>query len=264
MQQLINKLIHPIEVLGRPFSIFIRHIGSAVLLLTKIILNLNYPHKKLHLTIIEIDFSGVRSIIIIAVSGWFVGMVLGLQGYNTLARFGSVSTLGAVVALSLLRELGPVLTAILFASRAGSGITAGIGLMKTTEQLDAMSVMAIDPIKRVVAPKFVGAVISVPLLTALFNTAGILGGYFIGVVLLHLDSGTFWSQMRDSVSLHNDIIDGAIKSIIFGVVIALIAVYQGIIAKPTAEGVSTATTRTVVWSALVVLALDFILTALMF
>ena len=191
-------------------------------------------------------------------------MVLGLQGYNTLQRFGSASMLGSVVALSLLRELGPVLTAILFASRAGSGMTAEIGLMKATEQIEAMNVMAVSPIKRIVAPKFIGGVFSVPLLTGIFNTSGILGGYFVSVILLKLDSGTFWSQMQDSVDLHNDVINGVIKSIIFGIVVTLIAVYHGFIASPTAEGVSSATTKTVVNSALAVLALDFVLTALMF
>jgi phospholipid/cholesterol/gamma-HCH transport system permease protein len=253
-----------VVALGNPFASFILNLGGIFGLFIEIIMSLLYPLKKPILIIKEIYFSGVRSIVIIAVSGWFVGMVLGLQGYNTLQRFGSVSMVGSLVALALLRELGPVLTAILFASRAGSGITAEIGLMKATEQIDAMSVMAVSPIKRIVAPKFIGGVISVPILATLFNTSGILGGYFVGVMLLKLDNGTFWSQMRDSVSLHDDVINGIIKSFIFGIAVTLIAVYQGFIAKPTAEGVSSATTRTVVSSALVVLALDFILTALMF
>lgn len=257
-------LFNCITRLGRPFAGFILHLGSITRFCGQIMLSLPYVLKNPTLIIKEINFSGVKSIIIIAVSGWFVGMVLGLQGYNTLARFNSISMLGAAVALSLLRELGPVLTAILFASRAGSGMTAEIGLMKATEQLDAMSVMAVSPIKRVIMPKFVGGIISVPLLTALFNVAGIFGGYFIGVILLKLDSGTFWSQMQDSVHLHEDVLDGIIKSLVFGVAVTLIAVYQGFIAKPTAEGVSSATTTTVVSSALVVLALDFILTSLMF
>lgn len=260
MQQL-NKLIQKI---GHPFAEVIFHFGRIFILLLEILVNLGYSLKKFSLIVKELYFSGVRSIIIIAVSGWFVGMVLGLQGYNTLERFGSVSMLGSVVAISLLRELGPVLTAILFAARAGSGMTAEIGLMKATEQLDAMSVMAVDPVKRVVVPKFIGGIVSVPLLTALFNVTGIYGGYFVGVVVLQLDSGTFWSQMNDSVSFHSDVLNGIIKSCIFGVAVTLIAVYQGFIAKPTAEGVSLATTYTVVTSALSVLALDFILTALMF
>ncbi|MBY0379673.1 MAG: lipid asymmetry maintenance ABC transporter permease subunit MlaE, partial [Burkholderiales bacterium] len=235
-----------------------------LILLLNIIVCLPYPLKRFFLIIREIHFCGVKSIVIIAVSGWFVGMVLGLQGFNTLDRFGSVSVLGSVVALSLLRELGPVLTAILFAARAGSGITAGIGLMKATEQIDAMSVMGVNPIKRIVAPKFIGGIISVPLLVALFNVAGILGGAFVGIILLHLDSGTFWSQMQDSVALYGDVTNGLVKGGFFGVAVCLISVYQGIIAKPTADGVSIATTRTVVISALTVLALDYVLTSIMF
>jgi phospholipid/cholesterol/gamma-HCH transport system permease protein len=260
----MKNLYRIVANIGNPFTEFILNLNGIARLLISILLNLAYPFKKFSLIIKEINFSGVRSIIIIAVSGWFVGMVLGLQGYNTLERFGSVSMLGSVVALSLLRELGPVLTAILFASRAGSGMTAEIGLMKATEQLDAMNVMAVSPIKRIIAPKFIGGIISVPLLAALFNTSGIIGGYFVGVVLLKLDNGTFWSQMQNSVNFQEDIINGIIKSIIFGAAVTLIAVYQGFIAKPTAEGVSIATTRTVVSSALTVLALDFILTAFMF
>ncbi|AUR51303.1 lipid asymmetry maintenance ABC transporter permease subunit MlaE [Aquella oligotrophica] len=253
-----------VEKIGSPFSSFIFMLGELGKLLGMIILGLGYAIKRPYLIIKEVFFSGVLSILIIAVSGWFVGMVLGLQGYNTLQRFGSVSVLGSLVALALLRELGPVLSAILFASRAGSGITAEIGLMKATEQLDAMDVMAVNPIKRVIAPKFIGGIIAVPLLTALFDSSGILGGHFVGVTLLQLDKGTFWSQMQGSVSLHDDVINGLIKAAIFGVVVSLISVYQGLQAKPTAEGVSSATTRTVVHSALAVLALDFVLTAFMF
>jgi phospholipid/cholesterol/gamma-HCH transport system permease protein len=260
----MRKLVNLIAQIGAPFTNMILHLSYVTQFLISIIFGLYYPFKKMQLIIKEIYFSGVRSIIIIMVSGWFVGMVLGLQGYNTLQRFGSVSMLGSVVALSLLRELGPVLTAILFASRAGSGMTAEIGLMHATDQIDAMSVMAVDPIKRVVAPKFIGGIIALPILSLLFNTAGILGGYFVGVILLKLDSGTFWSQMQNSVNFHYDIINGLLKSFAFGICVTLIAVYQGFKARPTAEGVSLATTKTVVSSALVVLALDFILTAFMF
>jgi phospholipid/cholesterol/gamma-HCH transport system permease protein len=259
------KLIYNvIATIGRPISTFILHLGGIALLFFQIILSLAYPFKKPSLIIKELHFSGVRSVLIIAVSGWFVGMVLGLQGYNTLERFGSVSMLGSIVAISLLRELGPVLSAILFASRAGSGMTAEIGLMKATEQIEAMSVMAVDPIKRIVSPKFVGGIIAVPILSLLFSSAGIWGGYFVGVILLHVDSGTFWSQMQNSINFHDDIINGLIKSFIFGITVTLIAVYQGFVAKPTGEGVSSATTNTVVSSALTVLAFDFILTAIMF
>lgn len=260
----MDKIINFIRILGHGPAELILHLGKIVSLLLAVIVNSAYSLRRFNLVIKEIYFSGVQSIIIIMVSGWFVGMVLGLQGYNTLSRFGSVSMLGSVVALSLLRELGPVLSAILFASRAGSAMTAGIGLMKATEQLDAMSIMGVSPIKRVISPKFLGGVVALPLLTGLFNFAGIIGGYFVGVILLNLDSGTFWSQMRDSVDFQTDVKNGIIKSIIFGAAVTLIAVYQGFSAKTTSEGVSNATTYTVVSSALTVLGLDYILTALMF
>lgn len=260
----MNKIINLIQKLGHPVSSFIFMLGEMARLFLYIVSGITYALKRPQLIIKEVFFCGVLSLLIIAVSGWFVGMVLGLQGYNTLARFGSVSVLGTLVALSLLRELGPVLAAILFASRAGSGITAEIGLMKATEQLDAMSVMAVDPIKRVIIPKFIGGIISVPLLTALFDSCGIWGGYFVGVPLLKLDHGTFWSQMQSSVNFHDDIYNGLLKAFLFGIIVNLIAVYQGLQSKPTAEGVSNATTRTVVHSALAVLAFDFVLTAFMF
>lgn len=260
----MKRLEKIIQGIGHPISSFIIMLGECARLFVAIATGILYAVKRPHLILKEVFYSGVLSLLIIAVSGWFVGMVLGLQGYNTLQRFGSVSVLGSLVALSLLRELGPVLSAILFASRAGSGITAEIGLMKATEQLDAMSVMAVDPIKRVIAPKFLGGIISVPLLTALFDASGVLGGHFVGVTLLKLDNGTFWSQMQDSVSFHQDVFNGLLKSFVFGICVTLISVYQGFNAKPTAEGVSGATTRTVVHSALAVLAIDFILTAFMF
>jgi phospholipid/cholesterol/gamma-HCH transport system permease protein len=207
---------------------------------------------------------GVLSLTIILVSGLFVGMVLGLQLYNTLVNFGSTEILGAVIALSLVRELGPVITALLFAGRAGSALTAEIGLMKATEQLSAMEMMAVDPIKRVIAPRFVAGVISMPLLTAIFSVVGIFGGHFVVVELLGVDAGAFWSLMQATVTLFADIANGAIKSIVFGIVVTWIAVFEGYDCVPTSEGVSRATTRTVVHSSLAVLGLDFILTALMF
>ena len=260
----MNFIHRFISKIGHPSAGFILHLGGITQMFFAILFGLLYPIRRFNLIIQEIYFSGVKSIILLAICGWFVGMVLGLQGYNTLSRFGSVSMLGSIVALSLLRELGPVLTAILFAARAGSGITAEIGLMKATEQIEAMSVMAVSPIKRLACPKFIGGVISVPLLTAIFNTAGVLGGWFIGVMMLHLDQGSFWSQMQSSVNLHEDVINGIIKSFVFGVAVTLISIYQGFIAKPTAAGVSNATTYTIVISSVSVLALDFILTALMF
>ena len=219
---------------------------------------------RLHLTIREIYFSGVLSLLIILVSGLFVGLVLGLQGYETLQRYGSSEALGVLVALSLTRELGPVVAALLFASRAGSAVTAEIGLMKTTEQLKAMDMMAVNPLARVVAPRFWGGVISMPLLAALFSAMGILGGWLIGVVFIGVDDGAFWSQMQAAVDFRYDILNGVIKSVVFGVAVSLIAVFEGYGCVPTAEGVSRAITRTVVSSALAILALDFVLTSFMF
>jgi len=220
--------------------------------------------RRFHLTIREIYFTGVLSLIIILVSGLFVGMVLGLQGYDTLVRYGSSEALGVLVSLSLVRELGPVVAGLLFASRAGSAITAEIGLMKATEQLSAMEMMAVDPIARVVAPRFWAGVISMPLLAALFSAMGVFGGYLVGVRLIGVDEGSFWSQMQAAVDFREDVLNGVIKSLVFGIAVTWIAVYEGYDAPPTAEGVSGATTRTVVTSSLAILALDFVLTALMF
>jgi phospholipid/cholesterol/gamma-HCH transport system permease protein len=219
--------------------------------------------RRFHLIIREIYSTGVLSFIIVVVSGLFVGFVLGLQGYNTLQRYGSEQALGVVVALSLVRELGPVVTALLFAGRAGTALTAEIGLMRATEQLSAMEMMAVDPIGRVIAPRFWGGVIAMPLLAGLFSMVGVLGGYFVGVILLGVDEGAFWSQMRTAVDFYDDVLNGIIKSVVFGLVVTLIALFEGYDAVPTAEGVSRATTRTVVNSSLAVLGLDFILTALM-
>ncbi len=220
--------------------------------------------RRFHLTIKEIYFTGVLSLIIILVSGLFVGMVLGMQGYETLQRYGSSEALGVMVALSLVRELGPVVAGLLFASRAGSAITAEIGLMKATEQLSAMEMMAVNPIARVVAPRFWAGVISMPLLAAMFSAMGVFGGYLVGVKLIGVDEGSFWSQMQSAVDFHQDIVNGVIKSFMFGVAVTAIALFEGYDAPPTAEGVSGATTRTVVTSSLAILALDFVLTAFMF
>lgn len=220
--------------------------------------------RRFSLTVREIFFSGVMSLIIILVAGMFVGMVLGLQGYETLKRYGSESALGSLVALSLVRELGPVLAALLFASRAGSAMTAEIGLMKATEQISAMELMAVNPIARVVAPRFWAGVISMPLLAAMFSAMGVFGGYVVGVVLIGVDEGSFWSQMQSAVDFQHDIVNGIIKSVVFGVAVTVISLFEGYDAPPTAEGVSGATTRTVVQSSLAILMLDFILTAFMF
>jgi phospholipid/cholesterol/gamma-HCH transport system permease protein len=216
------------------------------------------------LTFREIYFAGVLSLIIIIVSGLFVGMVLGLQGYETLQKYGSSEAVGTLVALSLVRELGPVVAALLFASRAGSAMTAEIGLMKATEQLSAMEMMAVDPIARVVAPRFWSGVISMPLLAAMFSAMGVFGGYLVGVVLIGVDEGSFWSQMQSAVDFREDIVNGVIKSVVFGFAVTWISLFEGYDAPPTAEGVSGATTRTVVTSSLAILALDFLLTAFMF
>jgi phospholipid/cholesterol/gamma-HCH transport system permease protein len=239
-------------------------LGFAARFFVAVLLQSGASFRRLPLTLREIYFSGVLSLIIIIVSGLFVGLVLGLQGYETLQRYGSTEALGILVALSLTRELGPVVAALLFASRAGSSVTAEIGLMKATEQLKAMDMMAVDPIARVVAPRFWGGVISMPLLAALFSAMGVLGGWLIGVVFIGVDDGAFWSQMQSGVDFRYDIWNGVIKSFVFGVAVSLIAVFEGYDSEPTAEGVSRAITRTVVTSALTILALDFILTSFMF
>jgi phospholipid/cholesterol/gamma-HCH transport system permease protein len=220
--------------------------------------------RRFHLVIKELFSTGVMSLIIIVVAGLFVGMVLGLQGYETLQRFGSESALGSMVALSLVRELGPVVAALLFASRAGSAMTAEIGLMKATEQISAMEMMAVNPIARIVAPRFWAGVISMPLLAAMFSAVGVFGGYFVGVVQIGVDEGSFWSQMQSAVDFREDVLNGVIKSFAFGIVVTVIALFEGYDAPPTAEGVSGATTRTVVTSSLAILMLDFVLTAIMF
>ena len=253
-----------VRALGHASVEAIWRLGFATRFLVATLKQTPAAFRRFPLTIRELYFAGVMSLTIILVSGLFVGMVLGLQGYDTLVRYGSAQALGVLVALSLVRELGPVVAALLFASRAGSAITAEIGLMKATEQIDAMEMMAVDPIARVVAPRFWGGVLSMPLLAALFSAIGMLGGYLVGVVFIGVDVGQFWSQMQSAVDFREDIINGVIKSVVFGVAVTWIAVFEGYEAPPTAEGVSRATTRTVVTSALVILALDFVLTAFMF
>ena len=250
--------------LGARVTGMVWRLGFATRFFILILKHSGTSFRRFHLTVREMYFSGVQSLIIIIVSGLFVGMVLGLQGYDTLVRYGSSEALGVLVALSLVRELGPVVAALLFASRAGSAITAEIGLMKATEQLDAMEMMAVDPIARVVAPRFWAGVISMPLLAALFSAMGVFGGYLVGVRMIGVDEGSFWSQMEAAVDFDEDVLNGVIKSFVFGVAITWIAVFEGYDAPPTAEGVSGATTRTVVTASLWVLALDFVLTALMF
>jgi phospholipid/cholesterol/gamma-HCH transport system permease protein len=239
-------------------------LGYATRFLALTLLQSAVSLRRPRLVVRELYFTGVQSVIIIVVSGLFVGMVLGLQGYQTLQTYGSESALGVLVALSLVRELGPVVAALLFASRAGSAMTAEIGLMKATEQLSAMEMMAVDPIARVVAPRFWAGVVSMPLLAAMFSAMGIFGGYLVGVVLIGVDEGSFWSQMQNSVDIVEDVLNGVIKSFVFGVAVTWISLFEGYDAPPTAEGVSGATTRTVVTSSLAILALDFVLTSFMF
>lgn len=212
----------------------------------------------------QVHFLGNFSLAIIAVSGLFVGFVLGLQGYYTLQRYGSSEALGLLVALSLVRELGPVVTALLFAGRAGTSLTAEIGLMKAGEQLSAMEMMAVDPVRRVLAPRFWGGIIAMPLLAAVFSAVGIVGGWVVGVVLIGVDPGAFWGQMQGGVDVWRDVGNGVVKSFVFGVTVTFVALLEGFEAQPTPEGVSRATTRTVVVASLAVLGLDFILTAMMF
>ena len=216
------------------------------------------------LVIDQIHFIGNHSLSIILVSGLLIGFVLGLQGYYTLRRYGSEEALGLLVTLSLVRELGPVVTALLFAGRAGTSLTAEVGLMKAGEQIDAMEMMAVDPVARVLAPRFAAALICMPLLAALFSALGVLGGYVVGVEMIGVDAGAFWSQMQGGVDWLLDVGNGVIKSVVFGFTVAFVALYVGYHAEATPEGVSRATTSTVVVASLAVLGLDFILTALMF
>jgi phospholipid/cholesterol/gamma-HCH transport system permease protein len=260
----ISRTLGNIRRLGHHSIDSLWRLGYASRFFALTVLHSGTSFRRPRLIVRELYFSGVLSLIIILVSGLFVGMVLGLQGYQTLQTYGSESALGILVALSLVRELGPVVSALLFASRAGSAMTAEIGLMKATEQLSAMEMMAVDPIARVVAPRFWAGLISMPLLAAMFSAMGIFGGYLVGVVLIGVDEGSFWSQMQSAVDFRDDILNGVIKSVVFGIAVTWIALFEGYDAPPTAEGVSGATTRTVVTSSLAILGLDFILTAFMF
>jgi len=261
---MLEQTVNAIRGLGQRTIDSVWRLGQATRFFGLTLMHSGICLRRPQLVLNEIFTAGVLSLIIIVVSGLFVGMVLGLQGYQTLQTYGSEEALGILVALSLVRELGPVVAALLFASRAGSAITAEIGLMKATEQIAAMQMMAVDPLARVVAPRFWGAVISMPLLAAMFSAMGIFGGYLVGVVLIGVDEGSFWSQMQAAVDVREDVLNGVIKSVVFGVAVTVIALFEGYDAPPTAEGVSRATTRTVVTSSLAILALDFVLTAFMF
>lgn len=241
----------------------LRELGRSGLLLFNVLFGVPNLRKGFPLVVQQVYSEGVLSLLIIVISSLFIGMVLALQGYHTLAKFGASQELGPLVALSVARELGPVVTAILFAGRAGSAVTAEIALMKATDQLSSMEMMAVDPIRRVIAPRFWGGFISMPLLTLIFNATAIYGAYLVGVKWLGLDNGVFWSNMQSSVEFHADIFNGILKSMVFGVAVTWIAVFQGFSAVPTSAGIAGATTRSVVYASLAVLGLDFILTAMM-
>jgi phospholipid/cholesterol/gamma-HCH transport system permease protein len=243
---------------------FLSNLGHGAALFVRLMRLFGVTMRRFGLVRDQIHFLGNYSLAIIAVSGLFVGFVLSLQGYYTLQRYGSSEALGLLVALSLVRELGPVVSALLFAGRAGTSLTAEIGLMKAGEQLSAMDLMAVDPVQRILAPRFWAGVITMPLLAAVFSAVGIIGGWMVGVLMIGVDAGAFWSQMQGGVDVWKDVGNGVVKSIVFGVTVTFVALLQGYEAQPTPEGVSRATTRTVVVASLAVLALDFVLTAMMF
>jgi phospholipid/cholesterol/gamma-HCH transport system permease protein len=257
------KRWHPIE-LGWVTRRLLSDLGYGARLFVTLVLSLVVSLRRFSLIRDQLHFLGNYSLAIIAVSGLFVGFVFGLQGFYTLQRYGSTESLGLLVTLSLVRELGPVVTALLFAGRAGTSLTAEIGLMKAGEQLSVMQMMAVDPVLRVLAPRFWAGVMAMPLLAAVFSTMGIIGGWVVGVVMIGVDAGAFWSQVQSGVDVWKDVGNGLIKSVVFGFTVTFIALLQGYEAQPTPEGVSSATTRTVVMASLAVLGLDFILTAMMF
>jgi phospholipid/cholesterol/gamma-HCH transport system permease protein len=257
-------MLDAIAGLGRKGLLTLERLGRGHLLFLQIILGITSLLPRPGLLVTQAHAVGVRSFTIVVVSGLFVGMVLALQGYYVLSQFGAEDSLGVMVATSLVRELGPVVTALLFAGRAGSALTAEIGLMKATEQLSGLEMMAVDPVRRILTPRFYAGFLSMPMLAAMFSAVGVIGGYFVSVGLLGVDDGAFWSQMQAKIDWRGDVINGVIKSVVFGIVCTWIALFQGYDAVATSEGVSQATTRTVVHSALAVLVLDFVLTALMF
>ena len=240
---------------------FFTNFGAAFFFLLKILVATPAALLRPRLILAQVYKLGANSLVLIMMAGLFVGMVLGLQFYNTLAKFGAEQSLGAVTVLAMVRELGPVVTALLFAGRAGTALASEIGLMKATEQLSGMEMMAVDPMRYVVVPRFLGAFISLPLLTGIFNMIGLLGAWFVAVLVMGLDNGQFWSPMAENVDVYEDVLGGVLKSVFFGAAAGLLAVYEGYNAYPTAEGVSRATTRTVVITAMAVLVLDYMLTA---
>ena len=256
-------MIQQLALLGQWGIENLRQFGKSGIMMYRVLFIPPNIKKGFPLVMQQIYAEGVLSLLIIVVSSLFIGMVLALQGYHTLAKFGASQELGPLVALSVTRELGPVVTAILFAGRAGSAITAEIGLMKATEQLSSMEMMAVDPLRQVISPRFWGGFISMPLLTMIFNAMAIYGAYLVGVKWLGLDAGVFWSNMQSSVEFHADVLNGILKSFVFGAAVIWIAVFQGYSSVPTSAGIANATTRSVVFASLTVFALDFILTAMM-
>lgn len=256
-------MIKSIQRLGSlTLELFIKS-GRAGILLFNVLYRRPRFIKSFPLVVEQLFFIGILSLLIIIVSGAFVGMVISLQGYNTLVKFGAEAQLGQLLALSVLRELGPVLTALLFAGRAGSALTAELGLMKATEQLSAMEVIGVDPVWRIVSPRFWAGIFSLPFLTLIFNMVSIFSGGWLSMKWLGVDEGNFWSQMQSSVSFHEDVVNGIIKSVVFGIGVVWVAIFQGIECQPTAEGIARSTTKTVVYASLLVLGLDFILTIMM-
>lgn len=257
-------MLNFLQRLGATTLEIISVLGRASIFWWRVIVSVPDWRNGPNLLIRQIYFVGVYSLVIIIVSGLFIGMVLALQGYTVLVRFGADQALGELVSLSLLRELGPVVAALLFAGRAGSALTAEIALMKVNDQLAAMEMIGVDPLKRIARPRLWAGMIAMPLLALIFNTVAIWGAVVVGVYWLHVDSGSFWANMQHSVEFNEDVLNGLIKSVIFGAVVSWIAVFQGYDAVPTSEGISAATTRTVVYSSLAILAMDFLLTAIMF
>lgn len=256
-------MLAKINTLGRYGLSYCEQLGRAGIFLTLTVVRKPRLKQIIGQSIEQIYTVGVLSLIIIVISALFIGMVLALQGHNTLSKFGATQQLGQLIALSVVRELGPVVTALLFAGRAGSALTAEIGLMKATDQLASMEMMGVDPLRRVISPRLWAGFISLPILTTIFNAVAIFGGFLVGVVWLGVDDGSFWGNMQASVSFHSDVLTGLLKSLVFGFVVTWIAVYQGYDSKPTSAGISKATTNTVVYSSLAILGLDFILTAVM-
>ena len=257
-------LIERVRLLGRSGLDVLQSLGRAGIFLVRVLFGRRGPGSGMHLLVKQLYAVGVMSLAIVVVSGVFIGMVLALQGYSILSGYGSEQAVGQMVALTLLRELGPVVTALLFAGRAGSALTAEIGNMKSTEQLSSLEMIGVDPLKYVIAPRLWAGVISLPLLTMIFSVVGIWGGAMVAVDWLGVYEGSFWANMQNSVSFQKDVLNGIIKSVVFAVVVTWVAVFQGYDCEPTSEGISRATTRTVVYASLAVLGLDFILTALMF